>query len=205
MTELTISCPLAALGGTWANRKDNYELLYKELTKVLDEDKVLGIQLFPAGWPRKLQLTFKDLDVKDEILVEGLDIFNKHVEWQDENNILTKVVLRDAPVEFTEGMIRDEMDKYGKIMIVEREMVRADGRDTQWTNGTWHVFIATVYMNIRGKIAMEKYNKSFTISAWHKGQANISNDDDYNQTNCIKCGESGHYFKNCPHETSVSF
>ena len=44
--------------------------------------------------------------------MEGLDIFNKHVEWQDENNILTKVVLRDAPVEFTEEMIRDETDKY---------------------------------------------------------------------------------------------
>ena len=110
MTELTISCPSAALGGTWENRKDNYELLYKELTKVLDEDKVFGIQLFPVGWPRKLQLTLKDLDVKDKILVEGLDIFNKHVEWQDENNILTNVLLRDAPVEFTEEIIRDEMD-----------------------------------------------------------------------------------------------
>ena len=83
-------------------------------------------------------------------------MFNKHVEWQDENNILTKVELRDAPVEFTKGMIHDEMDKYGKIMRVEREMARADGRDTQWTNGTWHVFMATVYMNIPGKITMTK-------------------------------------------------
>ena len=90
--------------------------------------------------------------------MEGLDIFNKHVEWQDENNILTKVVLRDAPVEFTEEMIHDEMDKYGKIMRVEREMIRADGRDTQWPNGTWHVFMATVYINIPGKITMEKDN-----------------------------------------------
>ena len=26
-------------------------------------------------------------------------------------------------------------------MRMEIETVRADGRDTQWTNGTWHVFM----------------------------------------------------------------
>ena len=52
---------------------------------------------------------------------------------------------------------------------------------------------------------MEKDNKSFTISEWHKGRANNCTDDDYDQTNGMKCGESGHYFKNCPHETKVCF
>ena len=96
----------------------------------MKEEEVSGIQLYPAGLPRKIQLTVKDEGLKEKILVEGLDIFSKHIEWQDENNVLTKVILRDALVEFTEKMICNEMDKYGKIVRAEREMVQVDGRHT---------------------------------------------------------------------------
>ena len=76
------------------------------------------------------------------------------------------------------------MYKYGKIMRAEREMVQVDGRHTQWTNGTWHLFMTNLYDAIPGKITMEKENKLFTISVWYKGQK--SNDIEV-ENSCTKC------------------
>ena len=95
--------PMSTQWLSWPSAAHWQLLLYKELViKVLKEEEVSGIQLYPAGWPRKLQLTVKDEGLKEKILMEGLDIFGKHIEWQDENNVLTKVILWDSPVEFTE-------------------------------------------------------------------------------------------------------
>ena len=49
---------------------------------------------------------------------------------------------------------------------------------------------------------MEKENKLFTISVWYKGQrSNVIEVEN----SCMKCGESGHHFRNCPYESKVCF
>ena len=109
----------------------------------------------PAVPSRVTQRTTIDCErwgVERKILVEGLDIFSKYIEWQNENNMLTKVISRDTPVEFTKkNLICNKMDKYGKIVKAEREMVQVDGKHTQWTNGTWHLFMTNLYDAIPGK------------------------------------------------------
>ena len=108
MSGLTVSCSVAALGPT-PNDKSIHEDIYKELMKVVEEDLIKGIQLYPSGWPRKLQISVEDVDLKNNIIVEGLDLFGVHVYFSDEDSVLTKVVLKDAPMEWENALIADNM------------------------------------------------------------------------------------------------
>ena len=67
MGRLTVSCPTAALGPGILNKRNSHEIIYKEVRKVVNEDDLIGIQLYPAGWPRKLQITVKNEELKDLI------------------------------------------------------------------------------------------------------------------------------------------
>ena len=102
--------------------KSTYENIFKELVKSLDEDMIMGIQLYPAGWPRKLQISVADIDTKNRIIIEGLDLFGLHVDFRDDDSVLTKVVVKDAPMDWNNNFIMDLMSKYGEIVRVEKEI-----------------------------------------------------------------------------------
>ena len=123
MRSLTVSCPLAALGPDIANKKNKHEILYKEIRKTLEDEEVLGIQLYPAGWPRKVQITVKDVKVKEKLVIEGLSMFGKHIEMRDESNGLLKVTIKDAPLEWSNDTVTDIFEDYGEIIRIEHEYI----------------------------------------------------------------------------------
>ena len=84
MGRLTVSCPMAALGPEIVNMKNVYEVIYKEITKTMDEKDIYGIQLYPSGWPRKLQTTVRDDEVKERIVIQGIEMFGKHIDMRDD-------------------------------------------------------------------------------------------------------------------------
>ena len=200
MSGLTVSCPVTAIGSL-VNKKDAYSNIYKELTKVLKEDDILGIQLYPAGWPRKLQMTLVNNDIKNRILVKGLDILGLHVEFRDEDNIVTKIVIKDAPMEWSDEFIIETMESYGEVVRTEKEMVYVDGRRTSWTTGTRFVYLSKIYDDIPSKLEVKIGIKVFTLSAWYRGQGGVQAEPKA----CTRCGSSLHSAKTCPHEVKVCF
>ena len=201
MSGLTLSCPVSALGSLVNNNKDVYGNIYKELVKVVKEDEIVGIQLYPAGWPRKLQITVANKDLKNTLLVEGLDIFGLHVDFRDEDNIVTKVIIKDAPMEWSKEFMIEIMGKYGEIVRVEREMVYVEGRRTSWTTGTWYTYVSKVYNSIPNKLEVKIDIKSFILTAWYRGQGDTQEE----VKSCSRCGSSGHNIKTCPHAGRVCF
>ena len=53
--KLTVSFPVGTLDGIAVN--ELYKELYSSITQVISEHKIVGIQLYPAQWPRKHGLT----------------------------------------------------------------------------------------------------------------------------------------------------
>ena len=90
--EATVSFPVSALGASVENSRETYEKLYVELTDKNDlkVDDVYGIQIIPSKWPRKVMVTVTSNDVKEKLLVEGLSLFDKHIDVHDESGLWKK-------------------------------------------------------------------------------------------------------------------
>ena len=191
---------MAALGSLTYG-KNTYEDIFKELIKSVEEDMIMGIQLYPSGWPRKLQISVADIDTKNRIIIEGLDLFGLHVEFRDDDSVLTKVVVKDAPLDWNNDFITDFMSKYGEIVRVEKEMLYINGRKTNCTTGTRYIFISRLIDVIPTKLAVKVGVKAFTLSVWYRGQ----NTAEQNTTSCGLCGSDTHDSKSCSHAKKVCF
>ena len=201
MSDLTISCPVAALGANVTNKKEIYEHIYKEITQNLDEDAIEGIQLYPSGWPRKLQITVKSKDIKEKLLIEGLDIFDKHIEFRDENNTIVKVVVKDAPIEWTDDILMDIMQDYGEVVRMEKEMIYADGKKTSWTTGTRYIYLSSLTNHIPSRLEVTVSSAAFSLAVWYRGQSS----DRLEKHDCWRCGSTSHTPKECLHQEKVCY
>ena len=81
-------------------------------------------------------LSFKNESIKNKIYMEGLDIFNRHIELQDcSETAVIKVIVYDAPVGMTNDKLREIFSGYGEVINVEEEMHTFNGRVTSWSTG----------------------------------------------------------------------
>ena len=96
-----------------------------------------GIQLYPQKWPKKLHLSVKNQAVKDELLVKGVIIFNKHVDFEDDTGVpVIRVMVYDASLMINNDQIQGVIEAYWKVLNVEDEPEQVRGRLTSWTTGT---------------------------------------------------------------------
>ena len=213
---------MAALG-SMVKEKEAYVTLYKELAAHMDEDDIVGIQLYPAGWPRKLQLSVGNIDLKNRIIVEGMELFGSHVEFSDDDSVVTKIVIKDAPMDWNEDIMMDTMSKYGDIVRTEKEMLYIEGRKTNCTTGTRYIFMSKLTTAIPSKLEVQVGVKTFPLSVWYRGQANLQNTQHVERNPwyrgkanlqntqhvernpCSLCGSIEHVTKSCSHSNKVCF
>ncbi len=166
---MTVSFPLAVLESKIC-KEEQHKALYKELTKSMKEEDVAGIQMYPSDWPRKVQITLRDRDMKKKLVIEGIDIFGMHIELKDESSVLQKVIVRDAPIEWNDKQICDILSGYGQIVRIEKEMIHHEGKKTSWTTGTRYVYMGPVETPIPTHLSVYQGDKQITISVWYEGQ-----------------------------------
>ena len=93
--DLSVSCATASLKLD-VRSFDAKQMLYKELMKVIDEDEIRGIVFYPKDWARKCILTFNTKPVKSKVLIEGLTLFERAVEFDDEDSSIVKVKIEGS-------------------------------------------------------------------------------------------------------------
>ena len=102
---------LSDIGRSALKREERQELceeIFQKLTVITDEDEVHGLQLYPQKWPKSVHLSFKNESSKSKVLVEGLSVFGKHVELQDDSeSAIIKVTVHDAPMGMTNEKLKD--------------------------------------------------------------------------------------------------
>lgn len=202
ITELTLSFPLAALGASVGEVKEIYERLYLGIIESIKEDEITGLQIYPSRWPRKVLVTVRDRDIKERLIIEGLSIFDKHVELQDETSSVLKVTVRDAPIEWSRDFFIDIFEPYGKIVRIENEMIYAEGKKTTWTTGTRIIYMSPLSSHIPSKLDVQVKGHKVSLSVWYRGQALAGAPPG---TKCSRCGSKQHYVGRCNVEQKCCF
>ena len=85
---------------------------------MLDQEQVLVIQLVPNDWPQRMKVTLKSKEVKEELLVHGLQMYGTTVSMKDEDSSITKVALYNLPADIKHPDIKVALSKYGEVLRV---------------------------------------------------------------------------------------
>ena len=212
MTRLTAYCQVAALGVNAQRDRGVYQKILSEFLKVLEEKEMSAIQLVPEGWPVKCKVTVRDESIKEKIVREGLDLFGKHVDFEDDNDLLIKIIVKDGHPEWPDDVFAANLCDYAKTVFTEKEMLYLDGRKTQISTGTRYVYATEITKHIPPKIDFRIEDRLFSVTVWcpnthNKAPEDFSNVSDSKATvkkSCPQCG-ADHGDDKCPHEKKVCF
>ena len=202
MTERTLSFPVSVLGGV-TEKRELYGKLYAEITATLEEADIEGVQLYPANWPRKVQITVSTKEIKERLIIEGLDICGKHIELRDEDDTITRVTLQDAPIEWSDEDVMRIMSQYGDVVRLEKEYIYHDGKRTTWTTGTRFAFFSIIHSTIPTRITVrcpKKEEKQVTLCTWYKHTSKMPT-----SSKCSKCGSEEHSMRECKQPKRVCY
>lgn len=199
MPGLTVSCPVAALDFQIRD-KNPYEKIYKEIVGQVEQECITAIQLYPAAWPRRLKITVKENELKTEILVKGLQLFGKTVEFEDDSRIMTKVIVKDGSAEWSDEIFEALISEYAEVIRVEKEMIIIEGAKTNCTTGARYVYAHNITKTIPPKLDVLVDGKVHYLSVWYRGQSEQTNAN----TPCAYCG-SAHRTEECTHKKKVCF
>lgn len=212
MTRLTAFCQVAALGVNFQRDRGVYQKILFELLKVLDEEKISAVQLIPEGWPQKCKVTFTDEDLKNEIVTKGLKLFNKHVDFEDDNDLLIKLIVKDGHPEWPDDIFAANLCDFAKTVFTEKEWLYLDGRKTKITTGTRYVFATEIIKHVPQKIEFRIDDRSFPVTVWcpiaqNKPPENFGNMSKPVFIGKVSCGHCGakHQTGECPHKKRVCF
>ena len=197
MAERTVSFPTGSLGLTLKGRQ-LYSTLYEEITQILKEEDIEGVQIYPASWPRKVLITVKEKDLKERLLIEGMSIFGSHVELRDENSTVVRVTVQDAPIEWEDSVIVGTLAEYGTVVRVEKEHIYHENRRTSWTTGTRYVYFSPLMKHIPQTVSIEYCGQKVSVGVWYRERVSPN-------VHCGKCGSGEHNTQRCPKEKKVCY
>ena len=179
--KLTLSFPVGALGDIAVG--ELYKELYASITSIVKEEEVVGIQLYPAQWPRKVLISVHDEAVKEALLITGIDVRGFHVDLRDESEQFTKITIKDAMMSWPDQRLIDLLSPYGKVVKIEKEMVYINGRETKWTTGTRFAYLCPLETVIPPRLMVfdEELQKQVAVTIWYRRPQSDGE-------KCRKCG-----------------
>ena len=199
---------LSDIGRSALKREERQELceeLYQKLTVIIEENEVHGLQLYPQKWPKSVHLSFKNEGSKSKVFIQGLSVFGKHVELQDDSETaIIKVTVYDAPMGMTNDKLRDIFSKYGDVIKVEDEMHMFNGRVTSWSTGNRIVSMTVIRQAIPTHMTGNYRGQLISINTWHRGQGGPGKKV-IELRRCTRCGLNSHEVNNCPEKEKLCF
>lgn len=149
------------------------ETLYADLIEKVDEADIVGVQIVPQKWPRKVQILCMHQAAKDCLLIQGLDIYGKHIELNEPGNGVVKVVIQDAPLTMPNDVLKTWVGQFGTVTEFRNEHVVIQGKRTNWRTGTRYAYISMLKQPVPPSAKIPYDGAEVTISAWHYGQTHI--------------------------------
>ena len=93
-----------------------------------------------------MHLVLNNETVKNQLLVERLNIFGNNVNLQDDSlSAITKVMVYDVPLDTSNEKLKDIFSKYGYVIQVDDEKHVVNGRMASWDTGNKIVICKNSY------------------------------------------------------------
>ena len=187
--------------------------MYEEVTAKVNKDVIKSISFYPDSWATKLRITLREVDVKNEIIIQGLELFGKSVAFEDEGGVLDKIIVTDAHPEWDLEVLKSVFSEYGDIVRCEREFYYEEGQRTIVETGKIFVFAAAIRTPIPRKLSIMAENRFHQVNVWYKRQNEVHTktprcpycglehaavDCPHKKMVCYLCQESGHDSRGCP-------
>ena len=165
------------------DRRQLMHLVYEKITQVVGEKDVVGCDFQPFGRaPKKVTIQCKNEQVKDTLLIQGIDLEGCHVNLREPMDSPLRVSILGAPTYVTNVLIRNWLAQYGKIVDFQNEHFNYNGKRTPWRVNTRVALMKSVSDDNKippwGKV---KY-RNRDIEFWTKY-------DGQNDMKCFSCGE----------------
>ena len=158
-----------------------HEEVLTSIENIVDPENVRAIQITE----HTCYVTVASNDVKEEIIMNGLNIRGTYNNVYDVEKILTNVTIKDAPYELSDYFLIEHMRKYGDV--VENSLRRGKIHGTEIETGTRYVQLT----NCKEAIPIQTSFGRFKLRIFLD-----------NKTKCRTCGEIGHPFFRCPQKES---
>ena len=208
MTRLTAHCQVSALGVNIQRDGGVYQKILTELLQIVPEEKISALQLVPAGWPIKCKVTFTDESTKEDIVRTGISLFGKHVDFEDDNDLLIKLIVKDGHPEWPDDIFAANLCEYAKTVLTEKEMLYLNGRKTAISTGTRYVYVSEILKHIPPKIDFKVEDRRFPVTVWCPNTQNVAPENFRpvapGNVSCTNCGGK-HSTDSCVHKTRVCF
>ena len=204
---ISVSCSAASLKLD-IRKYDAKQMIYKELMKIVDEDEIRGIVFYPKDWARKCILTFKTKQMKNKVLIEGLTLFDRAVDFNDEDDSIVKLKIEDTPNEMSDDTLKRILGKYGTVIDVEKSMLVVDEKETNCYDGIRYAYISGMHEPIPQKISGQIKGQTVSLFITYKNQPRNNksvNNTAQKEMKCYRCGDSKHRVDSCPLQNKVCF
>ena len=140
---LLVEFPIADIGQR-IEIPELMECIHDDIVKKIDESDVIGVQVIPARWPRKVQVLCAHQAAKDCLMIQGLDILGRHIELNEPGRGVIKVIITGAPLDMQNDVIKTLLESYATITEFRIEHMTIKGRRSNWRSGTRHAFVFNI-------------------------------------------------------------
>ena len=175
MTEITR--PLTVRFSSRQFSRLAHEEVLTSIEEIVDPDNVRAIQITE----NTCYVTVTSNEIKEDIIMAGLNIRETYNTVYDVEKILTNVTIKDAPYELSDYFLIEHLRKFGDV--VENSLRRGKIRGTEIETGTRYVQLS----NCKEAIPIS--------TSFGRFRVRIFTD---NKTECRFCQETGHPSFRCP-------
>ena len=188
---------------------DLTENLYVDLVQKVEEKDIIGVQVVPQRWPRKVQILCAHQTAKECLMIRGLDIYGRHIELDEPGQGVLKIVIQDAPLDMPNDIIKDWVAKFGTVTEFRNEHVMVHGRKTNWRTGNRHAFVRRLQHPVPPTAKIKYGDNEVPVTVWHYGQTEMKcrhchkivpkqhTCDKLPARKCFNCGSEAHTKVNC--------
>ena len=184
--------------------------IFKEITQTVKVTDIIGVQLIPKQWPHHVEILCANEVTKDILLNNGLKIQNQDIKIYETGLNKVKVAIDNAPLNMDNGIIKEALCEFGKVLDIRNEYLSVGGKRVPWWNGTRHVDMSHLKCELPPTLKLHIGEKEIKVRVWHIGQTRIECrwckehvvKDEHNcpkrpPRRCFNCGSTTHQKEEC--------
>ena len=152
--------------------------LHTQLTKVVREDDVLGIEFKPSKrFPQKCITVFANETAKNKVQVQGLSIFGKTVTLTNPGQGVMRVEISNVslliPNDVIKTWLAGKVGGMDNIVQFRNDHYFIRGQKRKWVSGNRYAYVKNLTGSLPPADKFKYGSKDIHVNLWHYGQTHM--------------------------------